>query len=697
MKTFGRIKTEITTENPESRAIPPLKRSVGFIVFFYFLLVTPQLASSGDHPFIHSANWGGTGLMEIPNARVLEDGILQAGYAEARPYRWFGGAMGVFPGLEIGFVLTELTNIKALSDAYGNYKDKALFAKYQILPESKWFPALAVGVFDFHGTQLFQSEYLVLSRQIFPFDFTFGLGRKRLKSDVGLTVYEDAGIFGGFEWAIHYRLRLMAEYNPIQYEKDAPRAVPKGAKSPFNFGVRYELRPGFDLGISFQRGEKIGLMGHIQLDIGKERMPKKPDPCYWGSSQDPANASFSPLEYLHLVKEKIQKAGMVNVLVYRDGNTLAAEFENAKYLHNQKAVGRIFRILYFNSTEEIHTLKAVLTSRRIPILSITVSRENIRRFLFGKITKRRFLSMVRAELYSKTKNKKNRITTAEKKWKLNYGYGIKPDFDPFLNDPSGFFKLRTGIQPFGSASLWPGGSFYARFDIPLYTSITSSNKPIPGAVRSDYWTYVNEKTYYFEKLLFDQAFKISDRIFGRFSLGYQERMYAGANAEVLAFIGDGNLAVGLQGDWVKKREQKTWFGLKDFKRHTVLGNIYYTLDDYDLTIQAQYGKFLAGDVGWRFDVGRTYGNGLEIGFWYSFTDTDIFTDRFNKGYHEKGVYMSIPVRIFSRYETTRKLSYGISPWTRDVAVTIPHWQSLFGMGKSLMPRTFKADIERITE
>ena len=49
------------------------------------------------------------------------------------------------------------------------------------MPESKWFPALAIGLHDFHGTKLFEAQYVALSRQIFPLDFTIGLGTKRLK------------------------------------------------------------------------------------------------------------------------------------------------------------------------------------------------------------------------------------------------------------------------------------------------------------------------------------------------------------------------------------------------------------------------------------------------------------------------------------------------------------------------------------
>ncbi len=679
------------------RPLPTRLRMICFTLIGLCLVLKPGAAVSGDHPFNNAANWGGTGLLEIPNARVLEDGTARGGYAEARPFKWYGGGMGVFPGLEAGFVLTELTNIEALSDEYGNYKDKAIFAKYQILPESRLMPAIAAGIHDFTGTKLFQSEYLVMSRQVYPFDFTLGFGRKRLRGDVTAPFSDSVGIFGGVEVALHERLLLLAEYNPIEYEKDKQAAVPEGADSSFNYGLRFKAVPGVDLGLSYQRGEKLGFMAHVALKLGEEIMPKRPDPWYWGGYGEPTSRPLDTRERLQLIRDEIEKAGMNNVVIHENGPVLTAEFENDKYLYNQKAAGRVFRILFFHSTPETRTLEAVLTTRRIPMLRVSVSREDFDRFVFGKTTENEFLKRVRIDLYPEKVVDQAHGVSTERDRKPDYAYGIKPDFDPYLNDPSGFFKAKFGIKPYGSATLWPGGAAYARFDIPFYSNISSSNEVLPDAVRSDSWLYSEEKNYYFEKILYDQAVKLNKRIFGRFSFGYLEEMYAGANAEVLAFIGNGSLAVGAEGDWVRKREPGTWFELKDFNRHTLLANIFYTLENADVTLQAQYGRFLAGDIGWRFDVGRTYANGLEIGFWYSFTDTDDFKDSYNKNYHDKGVYIAIPARILMDYETNDKFSYAMAPWTRDVAATVQHWQSLYGMGKNMMPGSFSADIERMAD
>ncbi len=189
----------------------PIKRLIPLLLLTQIFFAAP--AYPWDAPFDRAANWGGTGLMEIPTARILDDGVIRASVAQALPFQWYGGGMGVFPGVEFTGRFTAITNIPSgLGPGYGSNKDKAFDLKYQILPESRWLPALAVGWNDFVGTALFESQYVALSRQIFPFDFTVGYGTKRFN-----------GPFAGIEVSLHPRLHFMAEYNPINYARRSNR------------------------------------------------------------------------------------------------------------------------------------------------------------------------------------------------------------------------------------------------------------------------------------------------------------------------------------------------------------------------------------------------------------------------------------------------------------------------------------------
>jgi hypothetical protein len=262
----------------------------------------------------------GTGLMEIPTARVLDDGVIRLGLAQALPYRWFGGGMGVFPGLEFTGRLTEITNIPSnLGPGYGANKDKAFDLKYQLLPESKWLPALALGFNDFFGTKQFEAEYVVVSRQIFPLDFTFGYGHGRLD-----------GLFGGIEVVLHPRIHFMAEYNPINYENDKPavRGVPEGADWPVNLGLRFRILPVLDLDVSYQRGDTFGALLNFQTGLGQPILPQRADPPPLVNVDRRPSQERNPKEMVEKIHAAIHEAGFTDVSVFAEGGILTAEFAN---------------------------------------------------------------------------------------------------------------------------------------------------------------------------------------------------------------------------------------------------------------------------------------------------------------------------------------------------------------------------------
>ena len=143
-------------------------------------MVICNLAYAGDEPFANPTNWGGTGLMETPTARVLKEGRYRIGISQVDPYRYYYGAISPLNGLEIDGRVTEILDVPAPGfPDYGNYKDKAIDLKYQFISEGKYRPAVALGIMDPQGTRLYPSQYIVMSKQIYPFDFSIGFGNGR--------------------------------------------------------------------------------------------------------------------------------------------------------------------------------------------------------------------------------------------------------------------------------------------------------------------------------------------------------------------------------------------------------------------------------------------------------------------------------------------------------------------------------------
>ena len=106
------------------------------------------------------------------------------------------------------------------------------------------------------------------------------------------------------------------------------------------------------------------------------------------------------------------------------------------------------------------------------------------------------------------------------------------------------------------------------------------------------------------------------------------------------------------------------------------------IPEKEIAIDLKSGKFLAGDKGTKITISK-FINGVVLSVWYSVTDTSMFKDSFNRGYHDKGIMVTIPMRLFQGADSKTAYSYSLSPWTRDVAQDIEHFNSLFDyMGRN---------------
>jgi hypothetical protein len=315
----------------------------------------------------------------------------------------------------------------------------------------------------------------------------------------------------------------------------------------------------------------------------------------------------------------------------------------------------------------------------------------LRDYLTGKLSRSLFRELIHVTAAGPLPPKQTRKAEASEPTAWLADYGVKPTIETFFNDPSGALKTRWSLDPYVTLKAWKGNALVARLSYPVESNIASGNVPPEDAVRSDAWKYSGSSTN-LEQLMADQVIRLTNRTYCRLSAGYLERMYAGAGGELLAFPGSGRFAFGLSADYVRKREPESFFELQEFESHTLLGNIYYYYSPLRSILQTQAGRFLAGDKGLRFVFSRQYDTGAQVGFWYSLTDTSEFTG-FNEDYHDKGIYIQIPVEMFTDRPTRKMLDYQMSPWTRDVGATVHHWQSLFSFGADLTPARFYDEFD----
>lgn len=71
----------------------------------------------------------------------------------------------------------------------------------------------------------------------------------------------------------------------------------------------------------------------------------------------------------------------------------------------------------------------------------------------------------------------------------------------------------------------------------------------------------------------------------------------------------------------------------------------------------------------------------------------MFQDSYNRGYHDKGISVDIPIRLFTGRDSKTAYRYALSPWTRDVAQDIDHNRTLF----DLIGRNAGVNLDRDAE
>ncbi|MBW6484677.1 MAG: YjbH domain-containing protein [Syntrophobacterales bacterium] len=666
------------------------------------LFIGAAAGFAADEPFTAPANWGGTGLMEIPSARVLRENSYRIGFSQVEPYRYYYGAISPLPGLEIDGRMTEtMVSIDKPGtnwEGYGNYKDKAVDVKYQFVAEGKYSPALAVGIMDPHGTRLYASQYIVASKQLYPFDFTLGFGNGRFgkrplpAQGEGIRVemlqdrqgwLSDSQFFGGIQFAPSDRYAFMVEYSPIRYHEQAGDPALRGGyfseavPSPYNFGFRYNFYNWADLTLSWQRGNQWGVNVSMPFEIGKPMIP-----IYAPRYKEHPEIALMDVERRMLFG--LGLSGFSSIGITLSGGDLTIDLENNRFFYNARGVQEaLFTIAPMvrehnasGKNGRIDSILIIVKENGVPLYSYRTGAEDLLEYAAERLSDGEFHSLATIDT--------GYVALPEGRKELTPGYviGYKPQVQLFLNDPSGFWKGKVGLSLWASYPVRAGGSLVAGAALYPFANVETVNEPLSIPVRTDIVNYLKNKAL-FERFLFNQVERIpGTSVYAKITAGILEMQYAGLDAEAALPTLGGRLLLGLGGSLVKKRDPDNPLKLaentvKEYYK-TAFFNTRLNFPQSDIALDVKYGMFLAGDKGAKITLSK-FINGVTLSAWYSVTDTKIFADSDNRGYHDKGIAVSIPIRLFTGKESRAVYGQAISPWTRDVAQDIDHFTSLFDL------------------
>ncbi|MHA0916642.1 YjbH domain-containing protein [Kosakonia cowanii] len=644
------------------------------------------------------SDFGGVGLLQTPTARMAPEGELSLNYRDNDQYRYYSGSVQLFPWLETTLRYTDVRTRKySPVEAFsGNqtYKDKAFDLKLRLWEEGYWLPQVSVGARDIGGTGLFDGEYLVANKAWGPFDFSLGIGWGYLGTNGNIknplcsyksaycvrdNRYKQAGstdtsqmfrgpsaLFGGVEYQTPWNpLRLKLEYDGNNYQQDFAGKLPQ--RSKVNVGAIYRVSDWADINLSYERGNTwmFGFTLRNNFNNLRPAYNDNPRPKYQPQPQDAILQHSVVANQLTLLK---YNAGLADPQIQVKGDTLYVTGEQVKYRHNQEGVERANRIIMNDLPDGIRTIRVTENRLRMPAVTTETDVASLKRHLEGE------------PLGQDTELVQKRVTPivpdkTEQGWYIDrtaFDFHLDPVLNQSLGGPEGFYMYQLGIM--ATADWWvtdhllTTGSLFGNISN-NYDKFNYTNPPKDSAlprVRTRVREYVQNDVYV-NNLQANYLQYLGNNFYGQVYGGYLETMYGGAGAEVLWRPVDGPLAFGIDANYVKQRDWRSAQDMMKFTDYSVkTGHFtaYWTpWFAQDVLVKASAGQYLAGDKGVTLEVSKHFDSGIVVGAYA--TKTNVSAAQYGEGDFTKGVYVSVPLDLFSASPTRSRAAIGWTPLTRD--------------------------------
>lgn len=639
---------------------------------------------------------GQTGLISMPDARFAPEGSWRTGYSYLPPYSTIWSGMTFFPWLEGSFRYTRIFHVPGFPDGgpnvdYGDYKDKSFDMKVRLLPETNWWPSVAVGLQDFGGTSVFKAAYAVASKQVEEFDLTLGYGNRRID-----------GFFGGARWSPQ-RLpgwSLVAEYDAYNYKQDAGSDLSGAASYKKSPAAGVEYRESWWGVKGFAAHGEVGLNAYVSFPLNERQfMPKVDEPApYTRINPRPTEAQWhdDPAHRSRLARALAAQDFRDISLGYANGR-LEARLTNTRISSMPRAVGRAARTMLSFAPLEVREIRVTYNQGTLPIATYTfIDARLLLRYFNGMATREQLRPYVAIEYASpgEAREEKDRAETlAAFEEPLPEGlvldrtsadlfalrgenvaggrFRLRPYVSAYLNDPAGAFKWEAAlIASYDRPIVGDNAFLSAAVQWTLYENVSDvtqpSNSVLPH-VRSDIAEYKRASDFKLIRLLANKFYQPAERIYARASAGLYEEMYGGFGGQVLYLPSNGRWATDLAVDWVQQRDFEGWFGFQDYRTVTAIASLNYRMAQ-GVTGTLRAGRFLAKDEGVRMEVKRRFESGWEVGAWYTVTNGNDITSPGtpDKPYYDKGIFMSMPLETMMTRDTQAVAGFAIAPWTRDV-------------------------------
>jgi hypothetical protein len=683
-------------------------------------------------------DYGMTGALQTPSARMREAGDLSFSVNQTEPYTRINMILQPFDWLQGGFRYVDVSN--RLFDPTPNgiaggqsLKDKGIDVKFGVLDETAKRPALAVGIQDVGGTGLFAGEYVVASKRLGEFDLSAGLGWGYLGTrgdfsnplslisdsadDRPISKKQNGGSFNTNQYfrgrvspfasvqyqALHSPFIVKLEYEGNDYQSE-PFDNNQEQDSPFNVGLVWQAAPFLDLQLGLERGNTamVGLTFHTNLAktaLQPRRYDPAPEPLRPEGTAPEVTTEVSATDLAAWKPVLEAQAGLVIQHMSLRGDELIIEAENQRYRHGSEAANHVARVLDKRAPEQVRWFTVQQEMYGLTLADTSIDRPLWRKTQLEPTSVGEQAAAVQMDSPALRSAESAPVHYQSAIDPLTGGIGL--GYQQTLGGPDGFVLYQLSVNAEAEYRLAPGAWFsgvasYRFFD--NYDSFDYTGPSKLQRVRTFAREYLTTSDITVPNAQFTAVTDLAPNLFGMVYAGYLESMFAGVGGEVLYRPFGRGLAFGLDLNYVQQRDFDQLAGFCDtaddngttvncdYRVLTGHASLYWRTGWEGVLATVKAGRYLAKDIGVTLDVSRQFPNGVEMGAYATVTDAG---SDFGEGSFDKGIYVKVPFDLFLPKATRSVASINWSPLTRDGGALLNRKYPLFNLTEQREPALFK--------
>lgn len=646
------------------------------------------------------------GLIDMPSAEMAPDGEL------ATTVSRFGNTTRTTLTFQITPRLTGSFRYSALRDyrpgrgiagatVYPNssYYDRSFDLRYQLVEEGKYRPGVAIGLQDFIGTGLYSGEYVVATKTIGQrLRVTGGVGWGRLGSynsfatmgtrpsgligSGGIPTYDrwfrgPVSGFGGVSYQLNDKLSFKAEYSTDAYVEETGGGQDAGAnmfqrKSPWNFGVDYQVSRALGVGAYYMYGSTFGLKVTLATDLkgapvpgGREAapLPVAVRPKFSASDLGWTTEPGARTKVQNDVAEALAKEGLMLEGMKLEGTRVRVVLRNTRYDVQAQGVGRAARALSRNLPASVEQFTITQVYQGMPTGAVTLNRSDIEQLENAPAA-----NMQQKVSFSGGADAWEGIAPLEGAYP-RLSWGLAPYFKLSVFDPDNPAKADAGLALSGDYFIAPGWVASGSVSVKLVGNLDAPPSGRTGVgpgtlppVRSDARLYAMGNDPKIDYLTLAKYGRLGEDWYSRLTVGYLEQMYAGISGEVLWKPASSRLALGAELNYVAQRDFDMLFGVQNYDVATGHVSAYYDFGN-GFHGQLDMGRYLAGDWGATVALDREFANGWRVGAYV--TKTNVSSAAFGEGSFDKGIRITLPLSWTIGTPSRKKNDIVIQSLTRN--------------------------------